>query len=123
MAYGHPFVDMLASLRSGVFLDEAAEELVDLIEEIQKTGKAGKLVLTLQIKPPGKNVDTPVIWISDQLKVSAPTAERGDTMFYAVDGEISRRDPRQPSLEDGIRALPSTKSEQDGDEAARSEHA
>lgn len=97
MPYGHRFVDLLATLRRGTLLEDCSEELNALVAQVLETEKPGELTLKLRLTPQ-KN-DASVIVIRDSLTVKAPKAEVADTIAYVgADGEISRRDPRQPEL-------------------------
>lgn len=96
-----PFPDTLAQIRFGELSDELAEALNDLVTKCSATGKAGKLVLTLALKP-GKGGQ---IELADDLKVTAPKEERGHTIMFATpEGNLQREDPRQRSIE-GIRSV------------------
>lgn len=96
MPYGNGFVDLLGGLRRGVFLEEAEMKLTKLIEEIEETGKAGSMTLTITLKP--AKGDAARLVVSDKLALKEPQPEVGDTLMWVQGGRISRRDPRQPEL-------------------------
>lgn len=96
-----PFTDTLAQLKYGHLNDELATELQELVKICGDTGKAGKLTLTITLKP-GKGGQMEVF---DDIAVKAPKAERSSTlMFASVENALQREDPRQTSL-DGMRVV------------------
>lgn len=96
-----PFTDTLAQLKFGHLNDELANELQALVLTCGDTGKAGKLTLTITLKP-GKGGQMEVF---DEITIKAPKAERSSTlMFASVDHQLQREDPRQNSLE-GMRVV------------------
>lgn len=96
-----PFTDTLAQLKFGHLNDELAKELQELVKKCGDTGKAGKLVLTITLKP-GKGGQMEVF---DEITVKAPKEERSSTlMFASVENALQREDPRQNSLE-GMRIV------------------
>jgi hypothetical protein len=92
-----PIVDTLRDLRQGAVLEEASEELHRIVQAVRDTGKAGKLTITLTVKPFDKNAD--ILNIEDKVVAVVPQAPKGGTvMFTTVEGNLSRRDPRQGEL-------------------------
>lgn len=90
--------EVLMSLRDGGSVEELASELRSCAAAVTTTGKAGKVVLTIDMKPNGKDAVT----ITDKVDVKLPKADAAATMFYVTDDAgLSRRDPRQPSM-DGL---------------------
>lgn len=88
----------LKAIRDGKLNLEAEERLREVIAAVQATGKAGKLTLTLIVKPATKG-DTNALVVADQTKVTLPQAGAGETVLFATkDGGLSRRDQRQPEL-------------------------
>ncbi|WP_435583355.1 hypothetical protein [Amycolatopsis thermoflava] len=76
---------------------ELSEALAHIAREVIKTGKPGKLQLTLHLKPQ-KNVEGAVM-VADEIKTGVPKFDRPASIFYATDvGDLVRQDPRQPSL-------------------------
>lgn len=96
-----PFTDTLNSLRYGTLNDDLTKALNELTAKCADTGRAGKLTLTLQLKP-GKGGQ---IEIFDDIKVAAPKEERGSSIFFATpEGNLTRDDPKQLQIE-GLRTL------------------
>lgn len=92
------FITTLRDLRQGLALDDLGDQLVGLVAHVRSTGRAGKLTLTLTVKPASKG-NTDVLAIEDAVTVKLPKAETGSTILYATsDNQLSRKDPRQPEL-------------------------
>jgi len=93
-----PITDTLRALRGGQMLDEASEKLAELVQAVERTGKAGTLTLTLAIKPAGRAAGTLVI--SDKIKLTPPKEESAETLLWATpEGNLLTEDPRQQKLE------------------------
>lgn len=95
---GQQFLDLLRSQEHGGFLIDAEESLLNLIEAVQRTGKKGALKLTLTVVSDKNALDEAAVFISGAIAASTPEPDRRHTLFYHVDGRLSRRDPRQPEL-------------------------
>jgi hypothetical protein len=92
------FTDALKDIRNGASVVELGETLTGLVERVRATGKAGTLTYTLKVKPASKG-DTDVLLLEDDIKVKLPVDTRGGTIYYADDNQqLTRKDPRQPSL-------------------------
>lgn len=92
-----PFTQFLLEQRSGGMHGELSEKLQSLTSAVYEHDKAGTLTLTVSIKPiegqPGRYI------VTDDVKIKAPEAARGSSLFFADDhGNLSRSDPRQPEL-------------------------
>lgn len=75
-------------------MQEAIDSIVDGIEANRGVG-VGKVTLTLTIKSKSEGTYT----ISADVKAKMPEPSRADMiMFLGDDGELQRRDPRQPDL-------------------------
>jgi len=104
MPYGNRFTDVLALLRRGTLLEDAANDLAVLIAACEETGKPGTLTLAIKIEPQ-KN-DPKALIITDKITLKEPKPEVAATIaFVGADGEITRRDPRQPELPVGVDAI------------------
>jgi len=97
------FSDTLRELRAGRTLDELSEELNRLVGEVRKTGKSGKLLLTIEVKPASKG-DIDTVIVTDDIKTKIPKLDRGGTLFFPTnENNLQRNDPRQKEL--GLRAV------------------
>lgn len=92
------FMDTLKEIRGGAIVGELGAELQQLVSEVMATGKAGRIVLTLDVKPVKKGGDHTML-IEDDIKVKPPKHDRDGTILFATEqGALSRKDPRQPEL-------------------------
>jgi hypothetical protein len=92
------FVNTVAEIREGASMADLDAALTELVAQIRESGRGGKLIYTLEIRPASKG-DVKVLAIQDRVTVKAPNAERGTTFMYpSDDNSLSRRDPRQPEL-------------------------
>lgn len=99
------FMTTLKDLRQGLALDDLGDQLVSLVAHVRSTGRPGKLLLALTVKPASKG-NTDVLAIEDAVTVKLPKAETGSTILYATsDNTLSRKDPKQPELS-GLREVP-----------------
>lgn len=93
-----PFFETLRELRAGETLEDAANELAQLVSAVNATGKPGEFVLKLKIKPPKKHGGG-YLTIEDSITTKTPKLERGDTLFFTTaDGGLTRSNPVQPDL-------------------------
>lgn len=91
------FSDLIPILRRGELDEDVGLKLQQLAHQVKLTGKAGKLTLTLEIKPNGKDSDEAFIF--DSIKVATPQRDNsGCLVFIGQEGELSRTDPSQAPL-------------------------
>lgn len=92
------FSDVLRDVRHGELIDDATTAMAELVKVVDETGKAGKLVIELTVKPASKGTGTMVV--SDKLTLKKPELPRGETiMFGTPEGSLQLSDPRQKALE------------------------
>lgn len=92
-----PFADVLRDLSKGQLHDELSTLLQDLIGAVQDTGKAGKLVLTLTVKPLPKTDG--MVAVADSVTVKSPELDRNETYYFVDDDlNLTREHPRQQAL-------------------------
>lgn len=100
-----PFADVLRELAGGDLYDELTNGMAAAVAKVMRHRKPAKLTLTLTISPAGEtSVD-----IADTLKIDVPKTPRPHTIFFAVDGALTRdnparRDERVRSVEPPSRA-------------------
>lgn len=105
-AYSGPFAQTLQEIDKGRLHAELTDALIEVVSQVMQAGKAGKLTLTLSIKPAHKRANMVVIEPSVGKKLPEP--DRTPSLFYATDdGGLSRRDPNQPELPGVLRSLDS----------------
>jgi hypothetical protein len=92
------FIDTLKDIREGELLAELPEKLRQLVEAVKATGKKGRLQLTLDVS----QADAGMLIVNDDVKLSLPQPTKNTkTVFFVTENsELTRRDPRQPSLPD-----------------------
>ena len=93
---------MLAQVRPGTDI-EAAEMLRKVVAAVIDTGKAGSLVIRLDVKPAG--VGDGSVDVFDKLTPKIPEKTRmGARAFITKDGDLSRYDPNaMPLWEEEVR--------------------
>lgn len=92
------FVQILGNLRRGRTESELSEALSKLVGTVQETGKAGQLVLTIDVRRM-KGAAAHVLQIADTIKVKMPERDRDASMFFAdEENKLHRQDPRQYDL-------------------------
>lgn len=91
-----PFTQFLQEQRNGSLHSELSEKLQELVQAVMEHDKGGSLTLVIKIKPAGNGIN---LVLSDDVQCKPPQPERPVALFYADDdGNLSRRDPRQPEL-------------------------
>lgn len=94
-----PFAEFLATLDFGEVNKEATDALQDLVHACTETGKAGKITVTLSLKPIGR---TGQVEMETAVVLKAPEAAKGKTiLFVTPDNNLQREHPKQSTL-DGV---------------------
>lgn len=87
----------LQRLGGGHMIEELCEALVATAEEVVATKKTGSVSLTLKItKSIGEEL---AVIITETIKRSSPARGERGAMFFALDGQLHREDPRQIKME------------------------
>ena len=98
------FVAVLTQLRRGAAVMDASEGLAEVVKAVRKTGKKGKLVLTISVKPLNKG---DAVDLEDEVNPKLPKPNMGSSLFFADDdGALVRNDPRQGELKLTVVAEP-----------------
>jgi hypothetical protein len=91
-----PFAQFLQETRAGLLHAELSDALADIVARCREHQRKGSLTLVIGIAP---NKDGVTLTVSDDVRIKAPSGDRGAAIFYADDyGNLNRRDPRQPEL-------------------------
>lgn len=92
-----PFVDTLRDIDSGKHIDALDAGLNELVQAVQRTNKAGKITLTIEIVPiPGM---TDAVRAKAFVSSKEPTLEdAGSIMFPTPEGNLQRSNYKQPDL-------------------------
>jgi len=103
MSNARPFFDTARDIRRGQFLEDCADELLKVVKAAEETGKSGKLVITLTIKPTTKG--NGVTMLSDEIVAKLPRLPAGETVFFVTpDNNLVANDPRQKALD--LKSIP-----------------
>lgn len=90
-----PFLDLLREHRNGLTHDELSDALNEVVEAVATERKAGKLSLTISIKPHGDGA----VMVMDDVKITKPKVSKGGSLFFVTpDNNLARQDPKQPNL-------------------------
>lgn len=90
-----PFFETLRELRNGATLNDLGDSMAELIGHVRATGKPGKLMLEITVKPASKS-DASTVLIEDDVKIKKPKIDRAATIFYSTaNNELTRQDPKQ----------------------------
>ncbi|MEV0090393.1 hypothetical protein [Streptomyces sp. NPDC050738] len=93
-----PFAAFLQDQAGGQLHAELSQQLHDLLQAVQETGKGGSIALKLDIKPIS-GTDGRTVTVTDSVTAKTPKTERPKSIFFlADDGNLSRTDPRQPVI-------------------------
>ena len=91
------FFDTVRDLRRGEFLNDCADKLQEVVAGVEDTGKAGKLVIEITIKPASKGQGA--VMVADKITVKLPQLPAGETiMFVTPENNLMANDPRQADL-------------------------
>jgi hypothetical protein len=104
----------IARLAGGHLLNDLAEALEVVANEVAETGKPGAVSLKLAIKPLGEPGNV-MISIEEEIGRTPPKKSRGGSIYYAVNGGLFSSDPRQTRMP--FRSVPAEAPEvrEDGD--------
>jgi len=92
-----PITETLRHVRSGLLITEASEQLAEVVRAVENTGKAGKLVIELQVKKLSRSGALEII---DKVTSKVPAEATLTTMMYPTpDGNLITEDPRQAKLD------------------------
>jgi hypothetical protein len=97
MSNARAFNDFLREHRHGATHDDLSDALQELVEAVCEENKAGKLVLTISIKPKGKGDG---LEVAAEVKLAPPLPPPGVSLFFAsAENNLVRSDPRQQAME------------------------
>jgi hypothetical protein len=87
------FWGWLREHKQGALHSELSEALAEVTNAVLEHGKVGSLTLKISVAPTKDGI---TVFVSDDLTVKAPQADRGGSIMFADhDGNLTRRDPRQ----------------------------
>ena len=88
---------IMKRLGQGRTLEEWGEAIRSLAQEVSETGKPGKLVLSVEVKPLSGQGGLEVGFKETISRTPPKTGERG-ALLYAYEGDLYSFDPRQPQM-------------------------
>lgn len=94
-------INVLMEMRNGKAVAEMSGKFNELIAAIKGTGKGGKLVLTLNVKPSRAELHEGVkeVVVKHECKIDKPEITVGPSTFYmSAEGKLTRSDPDQAEL-------------------------
>lgn len=106
-----PITQVLAKLQNGLFVDKCTDLFTEVLRNVELTGKAGKLTITLDVKKVNALVSI-LAKVTDKTPEAVPDAD----MFYLTDDiELSVDNPKQRKLD--LRVADSPREVRGGDQA------
>ncbi|MDO4888143.1 MAG: hypothetical protein Q3979_05510 [Actinomycetaceae bacterium] len=94
---GVEFATVLLNIADGASHQELSDNLRELVEAVQDTGKSGTLTYTLKVAAADEKGE--VIIVKDMIKLKKPEYERGTHTFFAdKSGNLTQDPPNQTSL-------------------------
>jgi hypothetical protein len=82
-------------LQGGTFMDDASNQLAELVSAVNNTGKGGKITLEISVKKMSKGACGVIGKIRMSKPIEAPDAT---LMFPTEEGDLLTEDPRQQKL-------------------------
>lgn len=104
-----PFFDIAREIRHGLFLEDCAEKLQEVVKSVDENGKPAKLIIEISVRPAARVGGA--VNIADKVTTKLPAMPAGETiMFMTPENNLVSNDPRQQSLE--LKAVPGISTEQ-----------
>ena len=92
-----PFADTLRDVRAGQAIEDLDTHLQQLVQDVQRTGKAGSMKLTVEIKPMKGSTEAVVVKATVTSKPPV-ISDDGTVLFPTPEGNLTRNHHRQPEL-------------------------
>jgi hypothetical protein len=91
--------DTLREIRAGALLDEASSSLAEVVLAVQQTGKAGKVSIVVDLKPPARGSSRTIV-LDAEVVSKVPKPDREVSVFFpTADGSLTKTDPAQRQLD------------------------
>lgn len=99
-----PIIETLARLEGGTMLHDAGDKLSELVQAVDRTGKAGKLTITITVRKATSQTQA----VAAKVELKAPKEPQLETLLYPTpEGNLLAEDPRQSTLPLHTVAVPS----------------
>lgn len=101
------FSVILQDLRDGRTHSDLSARFAELVKEVEQTGKAGSLLLTIKVAPASRAQPVDKVIVSPTITLKLPKPDAGEDFFWLSDeSELSRNHPRQQALGMELREAP-----------------
>lgn len=91
-----PITDVLRHLEAGCLIDDASEKMSELVKAVDQTGKAGKLIITIQLRKATKGA----LAITGKVDCTKPKEPAFESLMFATpEGNLLTEDPNQKKLD------------------------
>lgn len=94
------FVDVVRNLNRGHSIDELDQSLRLISEAVGVTGKGGKLILEITVKPSDRG-NTETLIVTDKIKLVVPEPDRAAAVFF-WDPETREMVRQNPQLRESL---------------------
>lgn len=92
------FAVFLTRTNKGRTLDELSTRFAELIQAVKETNKAGRIQLTVEVKPVAKT-NGHQVYVTESISAKTPQLERATSVFFTDDdGGLHRDMPNQHAL-------------------------
>ncbi|MCL2829382.1 MAG: hypothetical protein FWD77_01440 [Betaproteobacteria bacterium] len=92
-----PITDTLRHIGGGIFMDTASDQLAELVQAVETSGKAGKIVLEIAVK---KTTRSGAMTLTGKIRLVKPPEEPMETLLWATpEGNLLSEDPNQRTLD------------------------
>jgi hypothetical protein len=92
-----PLADTLRHIGAGVFIDQASDQLAELVSAVDERGKSGTLTLQISIKKASRGG---AMNVTGKITVKKPAEELMEALLFATpDGNLVADDPHQQKLD------------------------
>lgn len=102
--HGLEFIDIVNSLGAGQTFHECAALMRAVVEAVTATGKEGNVTIVVSAAPVTKG-NTDQLLLTAAVKSKVPRLDAEGIFFPRAEGELSTRNPRQPTFDDKLRTV------------------
>lgn len=81
----------------GNFMAKVLRGAEEIAADVIKTGKKGRVTISLEFER--FKDDNALVIVTETIKLAPPTEKSNGAMFYSVEGELHRDDPRQTVMD------------------------
>lgn len=86
----------------GSLVENADEMMRQVVRDVTRYGKAGKLVITLTVKPNGESA----LKLEADVKATLPKRPQGEAFYWPTEDFDLTRTPPADEMESGMRSIP-----------------